>query len=91
MRSYRDLQSLQAKPLYSGKILNWWTMTNFRTNCKKCEKPLSWMVPTGGGDLNSDSLIDYREAQVLTNHSVICGACKTENNLRVDRVTLKVV
>lgn len=66
-------------------------MKKLTGKCKKCEKPIEWMCPVGGRDQDVSEDMNHYEAQVFMKHSVICGACKTENILMVDRVTLKVV
>lgn len=63
-------------------------MKILRKTCKKCEKPLEWMLPTGDGE--AESPLGFIEAQMFMSHSIICGGCKTENKLAVDKVTLKV-
>lgn len=59
-------------------------MTYLRTTCFKCDKPLEFIVPRGGGDVDLKTYpIDSTTLKLAEGLEIHCSACKSVNRLKI--------
>lgn len=70
-------------------------MTKLTTNCKKCEKPIEFMIPISDIaecdhlDIKYDT-VPYQVLRMIEGLQVHCSGCKTLNSLEVKSYKLGV-